>query len=152
MHKTTAFERRTSLDADELDQLLVALKDDAARYQVAIRGYTAEKMTTFGSPYLASLEAKIAQVEVLIRRRLTAANHPKPSVGTSAIRLEPGCGQLLHMSGPSLYPRTFWRGVDRRGLDIQVLTTPRFGAHSGPFTERGALHPSIPKRRLNARF
>jgi hypothetical protein len=37
-------------------------------------------------------------------QRFSHSLHPKPSVGTSAIRLEPGCGQLLHMSGPSLYP------------------------------------------------
>ena len=66
MHKTTSWARRASLDADQLHQLLVALRDDVDRYRVAIRGYTEDKMSRFGTPYLAKLEVQVAEIEGLI--------------------------------------------------------------------------------------
>lgn len=68
MHKVTAFARREQLNADQLDQLLFALRDDIDRYRLAIRGYSADKMERYGAPYLAMLEKQVEEVEQLLRR------------------------------------------------------------------------------------
>lgn len=62
MHSTTAYERRTTLCLNELERLRVALADEVERYRIEIRGYTPEKMVQFGTPYLAKLEARVADV------------------------------------------------------------------------------------------
>ena len=41
----------------------MALADEVERYRIAIRGYTPEKMAQFGTPYLAKLEARVADVD-----------------------------------------------------------------------------------------
>lgn len=66
MHKITAYERRERLDADQLDQLLFALRDDVERYREGTRGYNPEKMARYGAPHLAKLEKQVGEVERLI--------------------------------------------------------------------------------------
>ena len=68
MHTATAYERRERLDADKLGRLLFALRDEAARYREAIRGYSADKMARYGAPYLAQLDKRIEEVERLLSR------------------------------------------------------------------------------------
>lgn len=47
----------------------MALADEVERYRIAIRGYTPEKMAQFGTPYLAKLEARVADVDKEIADR-----------------------------------------------------------------------------------
>jgi len=63
MHSTTAYDRRTTLSLNELERLRVALADEVEIYRIAIRSYTPEKMAQFGTPYLAKLEARVADVD-----------------------------------------------------------------------------------------
>lgn len=66
MHNTTAYERRTTLSLGQLERLRAQLTDDVAKYQVAIRGYSPEKMAGHGAPYLAKLQARVAEIDELI--------------------------------------------------------------------------------------
>lgn len=69
MHSNTAYERRTTLSLNELERLRVALAGEVERYRIAIRGYSPEKMAQFGAPYLAKLEARVADVDKEIADR-----------------------------------------------------------------------------------
>jgi hypothetical protein len=72
VHKTTAYHRRASLDAHQLEQLLVALRDDGARYRQAISGYTPEKMRQHGQPHLSELEEQVSEIERLLLAKQSA--------------------------------------------------------------------------------
>jgi len=69
------------LDEGQLQQLLIALRDDVERYCVAIRGYTPEKMRDHGAPYLQKLEAEVAEVERLIRTKTEGRLPPLTAPG-----------------------------------------------------------------------
>jgi hypothetical protein len=66
VHIETAYRRRESLSANELERLISALSDEVSRYRIAIQGYTSEKMERYGQPYLAGLEAKASEVARLL--------------------------------------------------------------------------------------
>ena len=66
MHSSTAFHRRETLNVTELERLRAQLVIEVERYRDAIRGYSAEKMALHGTPFLAGLEAKVAEVERLL--------------------------------------------------------------------------------------
>lgn len=68
MHTETAFHRRETLSASELERLKAQLVAEVDRYRDAIRGYSADKMARYGTPYLNGLEAKVAEVERLLAR------------------------------------------------------------------------------------
>ena len=68
MHILTAYERRASLSPSELSRLEAALADDVERYRVATRSYTPEKLSRYGQPHLAKLEARLADVRQLIAK------------------------------------------------------------------------------------
>jgi hypothetical protein len=51
-----------------LERLRVALQGDVDRYRQSIRGYTPEKMERFGTPHLATLEARVAEIDDLLER------------------------------------------------------------------------------------
>jgi hypothetical protein len=70
MHSATAYERRTTLDADQLQRLRAQLVDEVERYRVAIRGYSPDKMAQHGAPYLAQLEARVAEIDAQIVERM----------------------------------------------------------------------------------
>lgn len=64
-----AYARRDSLSDAELERLLAALKDEAERYRYAIRNYPPDRMEQFGKPFLARLEERMAEVQILLRKR-----------------------------------------------------------------------------------
>jgi hypothetical protein len=66
MHNTTAYERRTTLSLGQLERLRAQLIDDVAKYQVTIRGYSPEKLADHGTPHLAKLQARVAEIDGLI--------------------------------------------------------------------------------------
>jgi hypothetical protein len=66
MHKTTAYHSRETISFNELERLKVALVHEVENYRFGIRGYSPEKMAKYGAPYLAELEAKVAEVERLL--------------------------------------------------------------------------------------
>lgn len=66
MHNTTAYERRTSLSLGQLERLRAQLVDEVEKYQVAIRGYSPEKIAGHGAPYLARLQARVAEIDGLV--------------------------------------------------------------------------------------
>ena len=59
MHTQTAYERRETLTDNELERLRFALVDEVERYLDCIRGYSTEKMETYGKPYLEKLQARV---------------------------------------------------------------------------------------------
>ena len=69
MHTMTAYDRRETLSNDDLVRLKSALADEVGRYRVAIRGYSPEKMRQFGTPYLTKLEARVEEVDRILKRR-----------------------------------------------------------------------------------
>ena len=66
MHTSTAYERRATLNADELERLKSQLIIEVEKYREAIRGYAPEKMARYGTPFLLNLEARVAEVERLL--------------------------------------------------------------------------------------
>lgn len=70
MHSTTGFERRKTLSLNELERLRSALVGEVENYRLGIRGYSPEKMARHGAPYLAKLEARVAEVDAEIARRV----------------------------------------------------------------------------------
>lgn len=66
MHNTTAYERRTTLSIGQLERLRAQLVDEVEKYQVAIRGYSPEKLSGHGTPHLAKLQARVAEIDGLI--------------------------------------------------------------------------------------
>lgn len=69
MHVLTAYHRRETLPAIALERLYKALKNQVDEYRFAIRNYPADRMEKYGVPYLSKLEAKVAEVERLLRLR-----------------------------------------------------------------------------------
>jgi hypothetical protein len=69
MHSSTAYERRETLSLNELERLRSALIDEVENYLVGIRGYSPDKMAQHGTPYLAKLEARVAEVDAEIAGR-----------------------------------------------------------------------------------
>lgn len=69
MHSSTGYERRKTLSLNELERLRSALVGEVENYRIAIRGYSPEKMAKHGSPYLAKLEARVAEVDAEIADR-----------------------------------------------------------------------------------
>ena len=69
MHSITAYERRATLSVDQLHRLKAQLVEEVERYRVAIRGYSPDKMTQHGTPYLAKLEARVAEIDAQIATR-----------------------------------------------------------------------------------
>ena len=69
MHSITAYERRATLNVDQLRRLRAQLVDEVERYKVAIRGYSPDKTAQHGAPYLAKLEAQVAEIDTLITKR-----------------------------------------------------------------------------------
>jgi septum formation topological specificity factor MinE len=69
MHTSTAYDRRETLTESQLERLRAELMAEVDRYRDAIRGYSQEKMARYGSPYLAGLEAQVAEVERLLAIR-----------------------------------------------------------------------------------
>jgi hypothetical protein len=69
MHSVTAYERRASLDINRLHRLKAQLVDEVEKYRIAIRGYSADKMAQHGTPYLAKLKARVAEVDAQIADR-----------------------------------------------------------------------------------
>ena len=74
MHTTTAYHRREALTDNELENLRAALVDEVSRYKLAVAGYSQEKMRQFGEPYMANLQAKVADVITLQRQRALRAD------------------------------------------------------------------------------
>ncbi|TPG42971.1 hypothetical protein EAH79_03850 [Sphingomonas koreensis] len=74
MHTTTAYHRREALTDNELENLRAALVDEVSRYKIAIAGYNTEKMRQFGEPYMAKLQAKVADVISLQQQRASKAD------------------------------------------------------------------------------
>lgn len=70
MHSSTAYARRTSLSLNELERLKSALVGEVENYRFGIRGYSPEKMAKYGAPYLAKLEARVAEVDAEIASRV----------------------------------------------------------------------------------
>lgn len=69
MHSITAYERRATLNVDQLHRLRAQLVDEVERYRIAIRGYSLDKMAQHGTPYLAKLEARVAEIDAQIAAR-----------------------------------------------------------------------------------
>ncbi len=69
MHTNTAYERRESLTVNQLERLRAQLVVEMDRYREAIQGYSPEKMVRYGGPYLADLEARVAEVNQLLATR-----------------------------------------------------------------------------------
>ncbi len=69
MHVTTAYHRREELTDKELQWLHTALQEEAESYRFGIRNYPPDRMEKYGVPYLAKLEAKVAAVESILRKR-----------------------------------------------------------------------------------
>lgn len=69
MHSITAYERRATLNVDQLHRLKAQLVDQVERYRTAIRGYSLDMMTKHGAPYLAKLEARVAEIDAQIAAR-----------------------------------------------------------------------------------
>lgn len=69
MHSATAYERRATLDVDQLRRLRGRLVDEVERYRSSIRGYSPDKMAQYGAPYLAELEARVAEIDAEILER-----------------------------------------------------------------------------------
>ncbi len=72
MHTTTAYERRETLDDDDLERLRAALFDEVERYRICIRSYNPEKMRRLGEPYLAKLINRVEEVDGLREQRMNA--------------------------------------------------------------------------------
>jgi hypothetical protein len=70
MHSSTAYERRKTLNLNELERLRSTLVDEVANYRIGIRGYSPEKMAKHGAPYLAKLEARVAEIDAEIAGRV----------------------------------------------------------------------------------
>ena len=69
MHSITAYERRATLNVDQLRRLKAQLVDEVERYRIAIRGYSPDKMAQHGMPYLTKLEARVAEIDAQIAKR-----------------------------------------------------------------------------------
>lgn len=69
MHRITAYKRRETLNVDQLRRLKEQLVEEVGKYQIAIRGYSADRMAQHGEPYLAKLEAQVAEVNAQIAKR-----------------------------------------------------------------------------------
>ena len=69
-----AYEQRASLSDRDLERLLSALKDEADRYRYAIRNYPPDRLEEHGRTFLAELEAKVSEVELLVAERASRAS------------------------------------------------------------------------------
>lgn len=69
MHSETAYQRRDTLSDTELERLREALQINVTRYQDAIQNYSPDKMEQHGKPYLAELQARVAEVDRLLANR-----------------------------------------------------------------------------------
>lgn len=69
MHSFTAYERRSTLNVDQLHRLRAQLVDEVERYRIAVRGYSPDKMARHGTPYLTKLEARVAEIDAQIAKR-----------------------------------------------------------------------------------
>ena len=74
MHTSTAYDRRATLTDNQLDRLKTALQGEVESYRAAIRGYSKSKMEQYGRPYLADLQARVAEVEKLLTQRARSSN------------------------------------------------------------------------------
>ena len=70
MHSSTGYERRKTLSLNELERLRTALVGEVENYRIGIRGYSPEKMAKHGAPFLAKLEARVAEVDAEIAGRI----------------------------------------------------------------------------------
>ncbi|WP_419807389.1 hypothetical protein [Sphingomonas sp.] len=64
-----AYVERERLSDRDLERLRADLVDQAQRYQDAIRNYPADRMETYGRPYLERLRDKVAKVDAVIASR-----------------------------------------------------------------------------------
>ena len=71
MFVENAYARRDSLSDGELERLLAALKDEVERYRYAIRNYPPDRLEQYGNPFLANLEARVAEVQRVVSERAT---------------------------------------------------------------------------------
>ncbi len=69
MHVSMSYARRETLSDNDLERLKTALENEVSRYREAIRGYSAEKMQRYGTPFLTRLEARVRDVEQLQLQR-----------------------------------------------------------------------------------
>jgi len=72
MYIETAYARREALSYADLERLHAALVDETERYRFAIRNYPADRMEKYGTPFLAKLEARVSEVEQLLKQRLSS--------------------------------------------------------------------------------
>ena len=68
-----AYKKRSSLTDRDLERLEAAIRDEIERYSYSIRNYPAERMDTYGKPFLASLERRLIAVRETIAERKDAA-------------------------------------------------------------------------------
>ncbi|NEX92899.1 hypothetical protein [Caulobacter sp. 17J65-9] len=69
MYIENAYTSRDSLSDRDLQRLLSALRDETERYRFTIRNYPPDRMEKHGAPFLARLEARVQEVERLVRER-----------------------------------------------------------------------------------
>jgi hypothetical protein len=69
MYIETAYARREALSDVDIERLHAALVDETERYRFSIRNYPADRMEKHGAPFLAKLEARVAEVEQLLKQR-----------------------------------------------------------------------------------
>lgn len=68
-----AYTERDRLSDRDLGRLRASLVDQVQRYEVSIRGYSPDKMEKYGSPFLAHLRQKVADVDATITARETGS-------------------------------------------------------------------------------
>ena len=69
-----AYAERESLSDHDLERLRASLIDQVQRYEVAIRGYSPDKMEKHGQPFLTKLHQKVTDVDAVISARGMAAS------------------------------------------------------------------------------